>query len=416
MKLLWLCNAAPGVVNAHRTGKACGAVNWVDHVLSGLREREITIRILCPGDGSGGQLDGLCSYQTFREGAPYVYLPALEAQFRQELRSFRPDVIHSWGTEYGHTLAMVNAAEQENMLPRMAASIQGLCSVIAGHYTQGLPFGVVHGFTFRDLLRMDNVAQQAKKFQKRGQLEVEALKKLPHVIGRTDWDRACTARINPEAQYHFCNETLRDCFYEDQWQYARCRKHRIFASSCLFPLKGFHYLLEAFGEVLETYPDATLAVTGGSVLRTDPVYRLRQGSYDRYLEKFIRKHHMEDKVEFLGDLGPEEMKGAFLAANVFALPSTVENSPNSLGEAMLLGVPSVASSVGGVMDLMTHREEGFVCSSTAPYMLAHYIQSVFAMEADAEALGQAARAHARRTHDPEENLETLLGIYRDIQV
>ena len=36
MKLLWLCNSAPGVVKCHMTGKNLGAVNWVDHVLEGL--------------------------------------------------------------------------------------------------------------------------------------------------------------------------------------------------------------------------------------------------------------------------------------------------------------------------------------------------------------------------------------------
>ncbi|HIS58965.1 MAG TPA: glycosyltransferase family 4 protein, partial [Candidatus Faecousia faecipullorum] len=88
--------------------------------------------------------------------------------------------------------------------------------------------------------------------------------------------------------------------------------------------------------------------------------------------------------------------------------------PNSLGEAMLLGVPSVASDVGGVADMMDHGKEGYICQPTAPYMLAHHICRIFRMEEDAENLGSAARAHAQKTHDPEKNLAALLHIYEEV--
>lgn len=411
MKLLWLCNTAPGVAASYLSGTDRGAVNWVDHVLSGLRDRKMEIRILCPGNGQGGDLDSRCSCQTFGEGAPFVYLPRLEEQFREELRAFQPDVIHGWGTEYGHTLAMVNAAEKEGMLPRLIVSIQGLCSVAARHYAEGIPHRVQNGFTFRDFLRQDNIRQQAEVFAKRGELEVEALKKVCRVIGRTQWDYACTGQINPARVYHFCNETLREPFYEGQWSFEHCRKHRIFASSCAYPVKGFHYLLEAFAEVLKTYPDATLAVPGKSFLRTDAGYLLHRGSYDKYLAALVKKYHLEGKIEFLGKLSAEGMKRAYLSANVFVQPSTIENSPNSLGEAMILGAPCVASDVGGVTSLMTHGADGFIYDSTAPYMLAHYIGKIFAMEDQSGGLGASARAHAQLTHDPQTNLDNLLSIY-----
>lgn len=414
MKLLWLCNMMPGAVKEAITGKAASGGLWVDHVLHDLRKQPLTIHILCPGDGGRGAVDERCSYATFREGLPYVYLPELEAQFQKELRGFSPDVIHIWGTEYGHTLAMVNAAEKEGMLDHTVASIQGLCSVYTGHYAEGVPERVKNAFNLRDFLRRDNIRQQEKKFALRGQLEEQALGKLRHVIGRTDWDRFCAQRVNREIRYHFCNETLRQPFYEGSWEYEKCRKHRIFASSCVYPVKGFHYLLQAFGEVLKHYPDATLAVPGKRFLIDDFRGKLRQDGYHQYLHRLAREYGVEDKIEFLGRLSAEEMKQAYLDANVFVMPSTIENSPNSLGEAMLLGVPCVAADVGGVADLMTHKEEGYVYQSTAPYMLSGYIQQIFAEEDRAAALGQAARAHANVTHDPAGNLKRLLDIYQTI--
>lgn len=412
MKVLWLCNMMPGVVKQAITGKEGNGL-WVDHVLHDLRQQEnLAIRVLCPGaPHQTGGLDTSCSYSTFQTKAPYTYLPEVESRFRQELKAYQPDVIHIWGTEYAHTLAMVNAAEQEALLNRVVVSIQGLCSIYAGHYAEGVPQSVIRGKTLRDLLRQDDIPRQQKKFALRGKSEVQALRKVSHVIGRTVWDRACTNQINPQAAYHFCNETLRMAFFDHQWDFSSCTGYNILASSCVYPVKGFHYLLEAFAEVVKAYPDATLSVPGKSYLTVSP---LRCSSYQKYLAKLTRQYGLEDKIEFLGSLSAEGMKDAYLKANVFVLPSTIENSPNSLGEAMLLGVPCVAADVGGVTTMMTHETEGFVYQSTAPYMLAHYIKNVFAMGERAAAMGQAARAHARKTHDPETNLRDLLGIYEEI--
>jgi len=414
MKLLWLCNSAPGVVRAHISGKPAGGVNWVDHVLSGLRRQGVTVRVLYRGTGAPGVIDETCSYASVSETPAHIYVPELEETFREEIRTFRPDVIHSWGVEYHHALAMVNAAEAEGKLPHMVASIQGLCRFLAEHYTDGIPEKVQRSATFRDLLRKDNILQQQEKFLLRGELETKALEKLYHVIGRTDWDRGHALDINPGLHYHFCNETLRETFYEGCWDYASCRKHRVFASSCSYPIKGFHYLLEAFALVVKEYPDATLAVTGKSFLTGDFQGKLHRGSYEKYLADLAKRYRLEDKLLFLGSLSAEEMKKAFLEANVFVLPSVMENSPNALGEAMVLGVPSVAADVGGVRNLM-NREEGIIYKPGDVKALAEGIGHIFALEDRAAALGENARAHALKTHDPDQNLQDLLHIYNEIR-
>lgn len=413
MKLLWLCNMMPSAVKEAITGDTASGGLWVDHVLQDLRKLDMQIRILCPGDGQEGTVDDGCSYATFIRCPAHEYPKVLEVVFESQLKTWNPDVIHIWGTEYGHTLAMMEAAEKTGLLDRTVISIQGLCSIYTGHYAEGVPESVQRMFTFRDLLRRDNIRQQQKKFAIRGAMEENALRKARHVIGRTDWDKACVQRLNPEAEYHFCNETLRPDFYEGGWQYENCVRHRIFASSLAYPVKGFHYLLEAMGEIVKVYPDATLAVPGRSFLQTGKG-KLRQNSYEAYLAKLTRKYGLENKIEFLGSLSAEEMKAEYRKANVFAMPSTIENSPNSLGEAMLLGVPCVAADVGGVADLLRHKEEGYVYQPSAAYMLAYYIKQIFAAEEKAAAMGCAARKHAEKTHAPEINLQTLLAIYRQL--
>ncbi len=414
MKVLWLCNMVPGCVQEALGGKSGGGL-WTDHVLSDLQAQgNITIRILCPWrDSQEGILGNGCSFCTFPKEKPETVSPQQETLFLEELRSFRPDVIHIWGTEFGHTLAMVRACETMGWLDRTVVGIQGLCHYVAQHYTEGLPLGVQLGFTLRDFLRQDNLLQQQKTFFRRGDREMEAISKVRHVMGRTHWDRACIRQWNPQAKYHFCNETLREEFYTGAWTYESCQKHRIFTSSRLYPIKGFHYVLEAFAQVRREYPDAVLAVPGKDPLAGGMKARLRQDSYARYLARLVKKYQLQGHVEYLGSLTAEQMKQEDLKANVFVLASTVENSSNSLGEAMLLGVPCAASDVGGVTTML-HPGEGIVYPSAEPNMLAEAILEIFRREDQAEAMGAKAAEHARKTHDPAQNLQSLLTIYREL--
>ena len=415
MKILWLCNIAPAAVARKITGKAAGGL-WLDHVLEDLRGQDFTIRVLCPGSGESGCVDGGLSYATFREGRPEVYLPELEDQFRAELERFRPNVIHVWGTEYGHSLAMINAAESLELLDHLAVNIQGMVSVICRHYNDGVPPVHRRLCSLRDLLRQDNLLQQQKTFGRRGELEILALQKARHVVGRTHWDLASIRAINPHITYHHCDETLRHDFYQDRWDYANCEKHTIFAPGSSYPVKGFHYLLQAFARVAEIYPDARIYLPGKRFPdRGDLRSRLRTTHYQNYLGHLARRYGLEDKIHYLGGMSAEQMKQAYLRANVFVLPSTIENSPNTLGEAMLLGVPCIAADVGGVSTLLEHQQEGYVYSAGDVDALVHHIGQVFRWEDRIPGMCDKARQHARITHDPAKNQQALLKLYEQIK-
>ena len=415
MRLLWLCNLIPGAIQQAISG-AAGNGLWIDHTLKDLLGRpETTLRVLCRGPKTAeGTVDGQLSYRVFAEPVMHRYELSLEPLFRQELRRFRPDIVHIWGTEYSHTLAMLRVCQEEGLLDRTVVGIQGLCGICGEHYGEGLPRAALHGFSLRDLLRLDNVPMQRGRYLQRGRMESAALSITKHVLGRTHWDEAACKMLAPQAQYHFCGETLRQSFYSGTWEYGCCQKHSIFASGPDTPVKGFHYLLEALPLVLRQYPDACVAVPGPDIFRSTGRARLLEQTYHQYLRRYAARHGLTDHVRFLGRLDAGQMKRAFLGANVFVLPSVMENSPNTLGEAMLLGLPCVAADVGGVSSMLRAPEEGLLYQSSAPYVLAQDICRVFAMEADAAKMGAAAQRRARLTHDPKHNLDTLLDIYRSL--
>ena len=254
-----------------------------------------------------------------------------------------------------------------------------------------------------------------KVFVKAGKYEEMALKKCKNVIGRTDWDRACVYQINPTAEYFFNNETLRPQFYNGQWNVNNCERHSVFISQGNYPIKGLHFAIEGLGIVKKEFPDLKVYVAGGDIVSHEKMKpKWRRNAYSNYLIDLIEKNKLQDCIVFCGMLTEENMKKRFLRSNVFVSPSTIENSPNSVGEAMILGVPIVSSDVGGVKDMLNHKEEGFIYQLDAPYMLAYYISQIFRVDNVANAISERARVKACKTHSQENNAMVLKQIYRTI--
>lgn len=329
------------------------------------------------------------------------------------LKEVQPDLVHIFGTEFAHSLAMINVCRGLGI--ETVINIQGLVSIIAKHYTANLPVKIQHRFTFRDFIKQNNIRQQQKEFERRGLIEIEAIQKTNHIIGRTTWDQACSSQINPHATYHFCNETLREEFYKHKWRLEKCERYSIFMSQAAYPIKGLHYMLEALPLVIRKYPETKLYIAGPDITASSSIKeRLKKTSYSKYIAELIKKYNLKDNVFFTGLLNEKQMCERYLKSNVFVCPSSIENSPNSLGEAMILGVPCVASDVGGVSDLIVNKVEGFVYQADAPYMLAYYIGEVFGNDELALYFSGNARNRALKTHDYVTNTNCLIEIYETI--
>lgn len=363
-----------------------------------------------------GRAENVVYYSFFQNvKKPEKYQAEQEVFFEHILEKVRPDLVHIWGSEYPHTLAMVKACEKKEMLHQTVISIQGLISVYAKHYYAGLPSKVVFAKTMRDFIKCDGIQEAKRKFEIRGRYEQEALKKVKHVIGRTEWDLACIKMLNPGVIYHYGNEILRQKFYEGEWRLEKCQKHSIFMSQWGYPIKGLHMLLEAFKNVITEYPDAKLITTGKNPFEVKGKEKIKQTYYYRYLMRLIEEWGLKEHIVFLGgELKEDEMRKQYLKAHVFVMPSAIENSPNSMGEAMLLGTPVVASNVGGVSSMLIHEKEGFLYPFDEPYMMAYYIKCIFKNDDLARKLSCGGRTRAIQTHHIMENVDNYYRIYDSI--
>ena len=274
---------------------------------------------------------------------------------------------------------------------------------------------ILRSVTFRDILRRDMLIQARRKFRARGVCEKEYIKRTSHVTGRTSWDFVHSKSINPDVQYHFCNEILRHEFYNSGWDLTKMERHRIFISQAGYPLKGMHMVLKAIGIVRRTYPDTKVQIAGPDITYgKDPLARLKRGGYGKYINGLIDKYSLQDSIVFTGNLDAGQMADQFKKAHVFVCPSTIENSPNSLGEAQLVGTPVIASYVGGVPDMVRDGETVLLYRPEEFEMLAHNIVRLFENDDLALRLSKNGRTESAARHDKHVNANRMLDIYKKI--
>ncbi len=320
-------------------------------------------------------------------------------------KDVNPDVVHIQGTEFPYGLAWIKACSSKNVV----VSIQGLISVIARYYTAGLSISeIIKNITLRDIVGKTIYGKQ-KDFYQRGKYEIEVLESVNHVIGRTSFDYSHSKVINPHISYHHCDEALRDVFYSGTWAYNECTPCTIFMSQSNYPVKGLHIVLKALPYVIKKYPNLQLRIAGNDIFTTKSVLGfLNQTGYGKLITALIRKNHLEKYISFTGRLNAEEMKREYLNANVFVCPSSIENSPNSLCEAQILGVPTLASYVGGVPDLMEGAEK-YLYRFDDSEMMAAKICDIFEAKdsIDASAMQQVAM----KRHNRNNIISQLMHIY-----
>lgn len=336
----------------------------------------------------------------------------LEYYWSEVVADFQPDLIHLHGTELVHNLVLQNACPNEKYL----VSLQGLLGPISKKYLAGLSKKEIRrNRTFRDRIK-GGILKNQKNNKKRSFYEAEILKNATAIVGRTEWDHNESLKIAGNKPYYKCNEILRDAFYDQNWNIREVEPHSIYVSQAGYPVKGFHILLEALPKLVEKYPDLKVYVAGSNILdRSTFRKRLLYSGYAKILENKIKKYGLEKNIIFIGEKTEAEVLECMKKSNVFVQCSVIENSSNSLGEAMLIGMPCVASDVGGTADLLdVTRGEGLLYRFGDARTLAELISRVFDDFGLAAELGENAKKHAKIIYDRQKNTDTMLEIYKKV--
>ncbi len=139
-----------------------------------------------------------------------------------------------------------------------------------------------------------------------------------------------------------------------------------------------------------------------------------------YLDEAVKMLKGDDRVEVIA-LGrdipyidnEEDMVQLYNSVDAFVLPSLSENLPNTIMEAMACGVPCVAFDVGGIPEMIDHKENGFLARFQNVEDLANGIRYVLSPENN-ERLGKAAREKVLECYSEKIVAQQYIKVYEQI--
>jgi glycosyltransferase involved in cell wall biosynthesis len=197
----------------------------------------------------------------------------------------------------------------------------------------------------------------------------------------------------PAQQSHHCANTLKD---------SSC----LLTAGRLVAKKGFDVLINACAELRRRGVSFRCLLVGGGPLQNE-LHRQVQGA------------GLDDVVQLTGWKRFEELVKLYRRASVFIQPSRVMSSddrdgiPNVLFEAMLFGLPVVATSVSAIPELAVDGVTGLLVPLNKPEELATCVQTLLQDQELAQQIAAAGKRKVEEEFDSTTTTERLVRIYRE---
>lgn len=414
LKVLWFTNT-PSLSADHLENKSIGG-GWIDSLETELtridsielgitfkHEREIKPFVLNKTTyypiytkSAKGKIKNLAT----RWQKPIENEEDIEA-YLNVIEEFKPDIIHIFGTEevFGLIISKTNLPciihIQGNLTVYGHKWYSGITAIDVLRYSKKLAllkgFGIYHHYFINKKL----AARERRIFQQ-----------CHYFMGRTDWDRRITSVLSPNAKYFHCDELIRPKFYSHRW-IPKVKHPSILITTIRNVIyKGLETIFECKKILNAINAEYKIIWKIAGVNDKDEISYL--------VERKYKCTFIEIGVELLGPLQESELIDEMLDADIFIHPSHIDNSPNSVCEAMLLGMPVISAFAGGIPSIIEDRKEGILVQDGDPYALAGAIIELLKNGKDAKELGTQARNTAITRHKPEGVVNQLLEIYHSM--
>lgn len=311
---------------------------------------------------------------------------------------FKPDVIHVWGTETG----MGQIAKYTNI--PVIVHLQGLLNP----YKNALfPPGISKlKYIMKDNLKPLAILKNVNDlmyWEYKADRERLVFNSCNNYFGRTNWDYYVSSLFSPNRKYYLCNELLRKEFYNGKW---------------VKPTSGLTRIVSTISPPL--YKGADIVLKTAKVLKDvgniSFEWILIGVSNIKIQEKLTGINASEVSVKCTGVKTAAEIKEIELLSQVYFHPSYIDNSPNSVCEAQLLGLPVVAVNIGGVGSLIAHEETGFLVPPNEPHMAAATIIRLLNDEKLQEKISTSSKEIAAHRHNCTDIINSIISAYNNLKI
>ena len=222
-------------------------------------------------------------------------------------------------------------------------------------------------------------------------------------MGRTEWDKKISSLFSPNSQYFYCSEVLRAQFYAAKaWHSKKRTKLKLISTISKTEYKGFDLVLKT-AKILTDFSDVEFEWD---------VFGIKE--YYEW-EKRLNIKCNNVNISLKGVAESEMLIANIQDSDIFIHPSYIDNSPNSVCEAQMIGIPVISTNVGGIESLIENNITGILVPANDPYILAQTILDLNKNEILANQVGSEARKLALRRHDVNQIRSTLLSIYYNLK-
>jgi len=319
-------------------------------------------------------------------------------KFIKIIEEVKPDLIHIHGTEGPFGLV-----QKFSDIPAVV-SIQGNISVYSLKFFSGIPLlDILKYSRFKSRFSFTTYLNDFSRFKKMARREKDIFKISKNFIGRTNWDRRITKILSPGSNYFHNDEVLRDVFYDGFWQNNLDDSLNLFTTNAPNIYKGIETLIHC-AHLLDL----------NNVRFTWRVAGLHAKSELIHIAENSIKIKASKNIEFLGSVSDSKLKEMILKSHIYVGVSHIENSPNSLCEALILGIPCIATNAGGTSNFIEDNKDGILIQDGDPYSMAGAIIEIKENYDIAIGYGIKARKKALLRHDKNTIANDLVKIYLGI--
>jgi glycosyltransferase involved in cell wall biosynthesis len=201
---------------------------------------------------------------------------------------------------------------------------------------------------------------------------------------------------------HHITNPVRNLFYENP-QTGAGAPPRILFVGVVRRVKRPADLVQAFIEVKRRVPDALLDISGV----------LEDTLYVEEINKTIAENNLRN-IEFLGSRSPEQVAALMRQSSVLVLPSSWENTPMVIAEAMASGLPVIASNVAGVPFMVNDGIDGLLYECGNTQQLGGIVVEVLGNEELRKKLSRNGRQKAVEMFSSDAVAEATANVYRSM--
>lgn len=418
MRILWL-SMTPGLLYEGQGTGNYGGSGWIgalQHLFCNVHtEHKLALSFISNRDKVKIEKNGVLYYPIYEKPENplkkiYRYYYGYKSYNRElyvkqlldVIHDYKPDIIHLFGLE--NPLATIL---NRTNIP-IVVHIQGLLGPCSNSFYPS-SFSRSSLFwppTLRECLFRNGFLYAKKTLDIRAVMESVLFKDACYFMGRTEWDLHLTRLMSSKALYYKVNEALRPLFYDNagRWTYSE-GKFIITSTISETIYKGLDLILKT-AKILkqETSLDFEWNVVGVA----------EKSNLVRFFENSLQINSKNVNVIYVGVMNAESLINNILKSSVYVHPSYIDNSPNSICEAQLLGLPIIATNVGGVSSLIQHKENGILVPANEPYETAFWLKELSEKPAMALTLSQNGISTAIKRHDKNQILKDLLDSYKQI--